>query len=129
MEAGLVDKDNVSGETAQTTNSAASTPLARQLESEQRRRETLKTKRMMEAERTLSLAVSNQHAGVGKTTTTLNVGTAMYRAGMNVLVLDTGPQDNPSTALNLPHHQGVPSIYNVLIEDHDLKDGLYGNPD
>ncbi|MGO1960692.1 MAG: ParA family protein [Yaniella sp.] len=129
MEAGLVDKDNVSGETAQTTNSAASTPLARQLESEKRRREKLKTKRMPKPEHTRIITISNQKGGVGKTTTTVNVSTAMARAGMNVLVIDTDPQGNASTALNIDHHQGVPSIYNVLIEDYDLKDVLYENPD
>src|SRR5699024_4919465 len=124
MEAGLVEKDNVSGETAQTTNSAASTPLARQLESEKRRREKLKTKRMPKPEHTRIITISNQKGGVGKTTTTVNVSTAMARAGMNVLVIDTDPQGNASTALNIDHHQGVPSIYNVLIEDYDLKDVL-----
>lgn len=129
MEASLVEKDNVSHETPKGTSGTASTPLARQLESEKRRREKLKTKRMPRPDQTRIITISNQKGGVGKTTTTVNLATAMARAGMNVLVIDTDPQGNASTALNIDHHQGVPSIYNVLIEDDDLKDVLYENPD
>lgn len=125
----MVEKDNVSHETPKSTSGTASTPLARQLESEKRRREKLKTKRMPRPDQTRIITISNQKGGVGKTTTTVNLATAMARAGMNVLVIDTDPQGNASTALNIDHHQGVPSIYNVLIEDDDLKDVLYENPD
>ncbi|NWN89167.1 MAG: ParA family protein [Micrococcaceae bacterium] len=129
MEAGLVDQDKVSRETPKGADSTASTPLARQLESENRRREKLKTKRMQRPDRTRIITISNQKGGVGKTTTTVNLSTAMARAGMNVLVIDTDPQGNASTALNIDHQQGTPSIYNVLIEDWDLKEVLYPNPD
>lgn len=125
----MVEKENVSHETKKSTAGTASTPLARQLESEKRRREKLKTKRMPRPDQTRVITISNQKGGVGKTTTTVNLSTAMARAGMNVLVIDTDPQGNASTALNIPHQQGVPSIYNVLIEDEDLKDVLYENPD
>ncbi|OAV52216.1 chromosome partitioning protein [Enteractinococcus helveticum] len=107
----------------------ASTPLARQLESENRRRERLKTKRMPKPDKTRIITISNQKGGVGKTTTTVNLSTAMARAGMNVLVIDIDPQGNASTALNIPHPQGTPSIYNVLIEDWELKDVIYENPE
>lgn len=126
----MVDQDNVSREVADTTTtSVASTPLARQIESENRRREKLKTKRMPKPENTRIMTISNQKGGVGKTTTTVNISTAMARAGMNVLVIDMDPQGNASTALNIPHPQGTPSIYNVLIEDWDLKDVIYDNPE
>src|SRR5699024_9710631 len=111
MEAGLVEKENVSHETPKSAAGTASTPLARQLESEKRRREKLKAKRMPRPEHTRIITISNQKGGVGKTTTTVNLSTAMARAGMNVLVIDTDPQGNASTALNIPHQQGVPSIY------------------
>lgn len=129
MEAGLADRDRVSNETAQSATSAAATPLARQLESEKRRREKLKTKRMPRPDETRIITISNQKGGVGKTTTTVNLSTAMARAGMNVLVIDMDPQGNASTALNIPHPPGTPSIYNVLIEDEDLKDVVYDNPE
>ncbi|GAA2034734.1 ParA family protein [Yaniella flava] len=125
----MVDQDKVSRETPKGADSTASTPLARQLESENRRREKLKTKRMQRPDRTRIITISNQKGGVGKTTTTVNLSTAMARAGMNVLVIDTDPQGNASTALNIDHQQGTPSIYNVLIEDWDLKEVLYPNPD
>ena len=125
----MVGRDNVSRETGQGAESAASTPLARQLESEKRRREKLKTKRMPQPEETRIITISNQKGGVGKTTTTVNLATAMARAGMNVLVIDMDPQGNASTALNIPHPQGTPSIYNVLIEDEDLKNVVYRNPE
>ncbi len=127
MEASLVGRDNVSRETGQGAEGAASTPLARQLESEKRRREKLKAKRMPQPEETRIITISNQKGGVGKTTTTVNLATAMARAGMNVLVIDMDPQGNASTALNIPHPQGTPSIYNVLIEDEDLKNVVYRN--
>src|SRR5690625_7968834 len=84
---------------------------------------------MPKPEHTRIITISNQKGRVGKTTTTVNVSTAMARAGMNVLVIDTDPQGNASTALNINHHQEVSSIYNVLIEDYDLKDVLYENQD
>lgn len=125
----MVEQDSVSQETEQGSDSAAATPLARQLESEKRRREKLKTKRMARPEQTRIITISNQKGGVGKTTTTVNISTAMARAGMHVLVIDMDPQGNASTALNIPHPQGTPSIYNVLIEDFDLKDVIYKNPE
>src|SRR5699024_3003993 len=129
MEAGLVDQDNLSHGLEEASSSVASTPLARQLESENRRRERLKTKRMPKPDKTRIITISNQKGGVGKTTTTVNLSTAMARAGMNVLVIDIDPQGNASTALNIPHPQGTPSIYNVLIEDWELKDVIYENPE
>ncbi|WP_407649869.1 ParA family protein [Enteractinococcus fodinae] len=129
MEAGLADRDSVSQETSQGAGSIAATPLARQLESEKRRREKLKAKRMPKPEHTRIITISNQKGGVGKTTTTVNLSTAMARAGMNVLVIDMDPQGNASTALNIPHPPGTPSIYNVLIEDEALKDVVYDNPE
>ena len=125
----MADRDNVSQGTSQGASSIAATPLARQLESEKRRREKLKAKRMPTPEDTRIITISNQKGGVGKTTTTVNLSTAMARAGMNVLVIDMDPQGNASTALNIPHPPGTPSIYNVLIEDEDLKDVVYDNPE
>ena len=125
----MADRDSVSQGTSQGANSIAATPLARQLESEKRRREKLKAKRMPTPEHTRIITISNQKGGVGKTTTTVNLSTAMARAGMNVLVIDMDPQGNASTALNIPHPPGTPSIYNVLIEDEDLKDVISDNPE
>ena len=51
-----------------------------------------------------------------KTTTTVNLAAALAQSGLTVLVLDSDPQGNASTALGVDHRAGTPSIYEVLVE-------------
>jgi chromosome partitioning protein len=66
------------------------------------------------------MTIANQKGGVGKTTTAVNIAAALALHGSQVLVIDLDPQGNASTALDVDHRVGTPSVYNVLIEDRPL---------
>ena len=75
------------------------------------------------------ITVANQKGGVGKTTSTVNIAAAIAQAGHSVVVIDMDPQGNASTALGATHHEGTPSIYEVLTGDLTLVDVLQECPD
>ncbi|HEU5476061.1 MAG TPA: ParA family protein [Actinophytocola sp.] len=62
------------------------------------------------------LALCNQKGGVGKTTSTINLGAALTEFGRRVLIVDFDPQGALSVGLGIPAHQLEQTIYNVLIE-------------
>jgi chromosome partitioning protein len=66
------------------------------------------------------ITIANQKGGVGKTTTAVNLAAALAMHGSRVLVVDLDPQANASTALDVDHRSGVPSVYDVLVEDRPL---------
>jgi chromosome partitioning protein len=68
------------------------------------------------------MCVANQKGGVGKTTTAVNIAVALALHGNRVLLVDLDPQGNASTGLNVPHHAGVPDVYDCLIEGTPLAD-------
>nr|WP_269762030.1 AAA family ATPase [Ornithinimicrobium cryptoxanthini] len=69
------------------------------------------------------IAMCNQKGGVGKTTTTINLGAALAEAGRRVLLVDFDPQGALSVGLGIPTHQLDTTIYNLLVErGHDVHD-------
>lgn len=75
------------------------------------------------------ITVSNQKGGVGKTTTTVNLASALARRGARVLVIDLDPQGNASTALGVPHDPSVTSIYEVLLGEATLAETIQHSTD
>jgi chromosome partitioning protein len=66
------------------------------------------------------ITIANQKGGVGKTTSAVNLAASLALHGARVLVVDLDPQGNASTALDVEHRAGTPSVYNVLVEDQPL---------
>ncbi len=70
------------------------------------------------------LALANQKGGVGKTTTAINLGTALAAIGERVLIVDLDPQGNASTGLGIDRRTRNCSTYDVLIGEAKLRDAI-----
>jgi chromosome partitioning protein len=70
------------------------------------------------------LTIANQKGGVGKTTTAINLGTALAAVGESVLICDLDPQGNASTGLGIDRHAGMKSTYHVLMGEASLSEVL-----
>jgi chromosome partitioning protein len=70
------------------------------------------------------LAVANQKGGVGKTTTAINLGTALAAIGEDVLIIDLDPQGNASTGLGIDRRNRTHSTYDVLAGETALRDAI-----
>jgi chromosome partitioning protein len=70
------------------------------------------------------LAIANQKGGVGKTTTAINLGTALAAIGERVLVVDLDPQGNASTGLGIDRRNRRVSTYDVLVGEAPLREAV-----
>lgn len=67
------------------------------------------------------LVIANQKGGVGKTTTAINLGTALAAIGEQVLIIDLDPQGNASTGLGIDRKSRKISTYDVMVGDETLR--------
>ncbi|HEX9071228.1 MAG TPA: ParA family protein [Pseudolabrys sp.] len=70
------------------------------------------------------LAIANQKGGVGKTTTAINLGTALAAIGEHVLIVDLDPQGNASTGLGIERKSRRTSTYDVLTGAAPIRDSV-----
>jgi chromosome partitioning protein len=76
----------------------------------------------------LIYTIANQKGGVGKTTTTVNLGAFLAYYGKNVLLVDIDPQSNATSSLGIDKKTVKGGTYQALLEETDLRDYILHNP-
>ena len=71
------------------------------------------------------IAIVNQKGGVGKTTTAINLGTALAEAGKMVLIVDTDPQANATSGVGVDAEKIEASLYNLYASRKDILEFIY----
>jgi chromosome partitioning protein len=74
------------------------------------------------------IAVTNQKGGVGKTTTTINLGSYLAKAKQRVLVVDLDPQGNTTSGLGIDKQTLVNDLYSVLVNNADVASAIIRTP-
>jgi len=72
----------------------------------------------------ICIAIANQKGGVGKTTTAINLATALAAVGHSVVLIDLDPQGNASTGLGIDRRTRKTSVYDVLLGDSTLAEAM-----
>jgi len=80
---------------------------------------------ILAANRPKVISVTNQKGGVGKTTTTINLGASLAELGKRVLIIDLDPQGNASTGLGIEVEDRTLTTYDLLLGDVSLNDVIY----
>lgn len=70
------------------------------------------------------IAVANQKGGVGKTTTAVNLGACIARAGKKVLIVDVDPQGNATSGLGLQKNETVKSVYECMVGEANTEESI-----
>jgi chromosome partitioning protein len=71
------------------------------------------------------ISVSNQKAGVGKTTTTINISAFLAEKGKRVLIIDIDPQGNAGYGLGINTEEIETTIYEVLIKEIPIEEAIF----
>ena len=104
-------------------------PLARDMIANERTLRELEEADFPLPGRTRVITVANQKGGVGKTTTSVNIAAALAKRGATVLVIDSDPQGNASTAVGVTHTSGTPGVYEVMLDGRAISDVMIACPD